>query len=167
MKKEIEIWRVLPSNENYLISDLGRVQVLPRITKTGRKEKGKILKPYLGNNGYARVNISGNKKQVHQLVAEAFLNHKTCGYKAVVDHVNNVPTDNRVSNLQIISQRENTSKDKKGGTSKYVGVSWCKPRKKWLSQIIINGKVKYLGCFNSEEEAAKSYQYALNNHLNK
>ena len=32
-KKETEIWRVLPSNENYLISDLGRVKVLPRITQ--------------------------------------------------------------------------------------------------------------------------------------
>ena len=41
-KKETEIWRVLPSNENYLISDLGRVQVLPRLSKTGRKFKGKI-----------------------------------------------------------------------------------------------------------------------------
>ena len=160
-KQETEIWRVLPSNENYLISDLGRVQVLPRITKTGRKEKGKMLKPYLSDKGYYRVQIAGKTKKVHQLVAEAFLDHKPCGMNLVVDHINNVRTDNRVSNLQLISHRENISKDRKGGTSKYVGVCWYKKSNKWRSEITINGKGKVLGYFYSEEEAAKYYQDAL------
>lgn len=161
-KQKTEIWKVLPSNENYLISDLGRVQVLPRLTKSGRKEKGKILKPCLGSKGYFLVNIAQNKKYVHQLVAEAFLDHKPCGHKIVVDHINNVSIDNTLVNLQLISQRENLSKDKKGGTSKYVGVHWCKKYKKWRSKIHINEKVKHLGYFNSEKEAAQAYQDELN-----
>lgn len=161
MKQETEIWRVLPSNENYLISDLGRVQVLPRITKGGTKLKGKILKIYLGSSGYFRVGIAGKMKEVHQLVAEAFLDHNPCGHKIVVDHINNIQTDNRLVNLQLISNRENVSKDKKGGSSKYVGVSWDKNSKKWISRIRINGKIKHLGMFNSEENAAKYYQDAL------
>ena len=46
----------------------------------------------------------------------AFLNHKPNGNKLVVDHINNVKTDNRLSNLQIITQRKNTSKDRTGGS---------------------------------------------------
>ena len=165
-KKETEIWRVLPSNENYLISDLGRVQVLPRIGKDGRKLKGKMLKPCLSDKGYLSVNIGQSPKPVHQLVAEAFLDHKPCGHKIVVDHINNVPTDNRLINLQLISHRENLSKDKKDGASKYVGVSWHKTSGKWQSQIAINGKNKGLGLFHSEEEAAEAYQNALNDFRN-
>jgi len=159
-KQETEIWRVLPSNENYLISDLGRVKVLPRLSETGSKLKGKMLKPCL-NSGYLKVKIGRKVKQVHQLVAETFLNHVPCGHKIVVDHANAIKTDNRLSNLQLISNRENCSKDKKGGTSKYVGVSWHKATKKWQSKIQINGKRKHLGHFHSEEEAAKYYQDAL------
>jgi len=160
-KQETEIWRVLPSNENYLISDLGRVQVLPRLTKDGKKLKGKIIKPYLGNNGYYKVHISEKTKEVHQLLAEAFLNHIPCGLKIVVDHINNVKTDNRLINLQLITHRENSSKDKKGYSSEYVGVYWDKQNKKWKSQIKFKGKTKHLGSFNSEENAAKYYQDAL------
>ena len=161
-KKETEIWRVLPSNENYLISDLGRVQVLPRLSKTGRKFKGKICKLSLNNQGYLCVAIGQSPKRVHQLVAEAFLDHVPCGNKIVVDHINNDSKDNRLINLQLISQRENLSKDKKGGTSKYVGVSWGNQMNKWRSDIAINGKQKYLGCFHSEEAAAEAYQDELN-----
>jgi hypothetical protein len=161
MKKEIEIWRVLPSNENYLISDLGRVQVLPRLTKSGSKLKGKMIKPYLGSNGYFRVKIARKNRLVHQLLAEAFLNHIPCGHKIVVDHINNIQTDNRLVNLQLISNRENSSKDKKGGTSKFVGVSYLKRDKKWRARIRINDKQIFLGSFKSEKEASKYYKNAL------
>jgi len=157
----VEEWRKLPSNENYLVSNLGRVQVLPRISKTGRKLKGRMLEPYLGNRGRLLVCIKGKRRTVHQLVCEAFLFHKPCGYKLVVDHINNIPTDNRLINLQLITNRENTSKDRKDGSSKYVGVNWNNQNKKWVSQITINGKQNHLGYFNSEQEAAKYYQDAL------
>ena len=66
-----------------------------------------------------------------------------------------------MANLQLISNRENSSKDQKGKTSDYTGVCWSKVKGKWHSQIQINGKNKHLGLFHSEEEAAKYYQDAL------
>ena len=39
--------------------------------------------------------------------------------------------------------------------SKYVGVTWKK--KKWQAQIKINGKVKNLGYYHDEKEAARIY----------
>jgi len=162
----IEEWKELPSNNNYLVSNLGRVQVLPRITKTGRKEKGKMLKDFLDGAGYLMVGIVGKSRTVHQLVCETFLNHKPCGHTLVVDHINNIKTDNRLINLQLITNRQNTCKDKKGGTSQYVGVWWHKLAKKWTSIIHINGKSKHLGLFINEFEAHQTYQNKLNEVLN-
>ena len=158
----VEEWRKLPSNENYLVSNLGRVQVLPRISKNGKKLKGRILNPYLAIRKYLVVTIKDKQRTVHQLVCETFMEHKPCGHKLVVDHINNIKTDNRLINLQLISQRENSSKDIKIGTSKYVGVSLNKSSKKWKSQIKIKGKRKHLGTFNCELLAAQAYQTKLN-----
>ena len=41
--------------------------------------------------------------------------------------------------------------------SKYVGVSWCKKKKKWKAKIVIDGKTKNLGYFHDEKEAACKY----------
>ena len=41
--------------------------------------------------------------------------------------------------------------------SKFVGVSWCKQKKKWKAQIKIDGKKKFLGYFSSAAEASLAY----------
>lgn len=46
-------------------------------------------------------------------------------------------------------------------TSKYTGVSWNKNRKKWLSQIMINSKIKFIGYFDDESKASSAYQIKL------
>jgi len=109
-----------------------------------RKER--IIKPQKNTHGYLSVGLSFNgflkNFCIHQLVAVAFLNHKMDGtYKIVVDHINNIKTDNRVGNLQLITSRENSSKEKRG-TSQYTGVSWNKKIQKWNSFISINRKNK-------------------------
>ena len=156
---EKEIWKdVLDYEGGYQVSNLGNVKSL-------KLNKEKILKPGIDSHGYLRVDLfyKGKRKtiKVHQLVAMAFLNHTPDGTtKIVTDHIDNNPLNNRLENLQLISQRENLSKDK-NGTSKYTGVSWDKERNKWRSEIRINGKIKYLGRFNSEEEASEYYQRQL------
>ena len=154
-----EIWKNIESYEGlYQVSNLGRVKSL-------KYNKQRILKTPSDAYGYSVCNLSSKGKQkifkVHKLVAMAFLNHTPNGHNTVVDHINNLKIDNRLENLQITSQRENTSKDKKKGSSKYVGVYWKKNCNKWVSKIWINGKSKHLGRFTDEMEAAKSYQNAL------
>ena len=90
-----------------------------------------------------------------------FLNHKP-NKEFVVDHINNIKLDNRLENLQLITQRENSSKDRKG-TSVYRGVSWAKQNKKWIAQITINKKKINLGYFTIELNASKAYNLALIN----
>ena len=166
----IEEFRDIPNYEGiYQVSDMGRVKSLDRmITESNGKKRllnGRVLKPFFSTTGYFNVGLRKDNKlktiRVHQLVAMSFLGHTRCGHKLVVDHINNDKLDNRLINLQIITARENTSKDKKRGTSKYLGVNWDKVNNKWLSTIHINGKNKYLGRYTDELEAAKAYQDAL------
>ena len=152
----MENWKDIKGYEGfYQVSNLGRVKSL---------RYGNILKNHTSNNGYMVVNLSANtrraKKMVHTLVAESFLNHKSTREK-VVDHINNIKTDNNLSNLQIISHRENCSKDKKGYLSKYVGVGYNKINNKWVSMISIDSKSTFLGSFDSELRASIAYNFAL------
>jgi len=144
----------------YQVSNLGRIKSL----KFGKE---RILKGNINTPGYLDILLYANKefkrRTIHQLVAVAFLGHKPCGYKLVVNHINFNKLDNRVGNLEIVTARENSNHKHLKSTSFYTGVSWHKKNKKWCSQIYINGKRKNLGCFTDELEASNAYQTALKN----
>jgi hypothetical protein len=165
-----EVWKDIPGlEERYQVSNMGNVKSLDRICqqKNGKAyfRKGKLLRPHLNNKGYYDVSIwqDGKNKRIriHTLVAMAFLNHKPGGMNTVVDHVDNNRLNNYVSNLQLTSQRHNSSKDKSGHTSDYIGVSYDKSRGKWLSVAYIKGKMKHIGRFRCELSAAYAYNQTL------
>jgi hypothetical protein len=162
---EKEIWKDIPEYEGlYQVSNLGRV-------KSFIIGKEKVLKPNL-TNGYIQYCLSKNKVQkriyCHQLIAITFLNHKPCGMKLVIDHINDNKLDNRVENLQIVTQRFNLIKSKKNKNN-CTGYYLQKRRYKdkiyygYLAQISINGKKKHIGLFKTEYEANLAYQEALKN----
>lgn len=165
-----EIWKDVIGYEGlYQVSDLGRVKSLSRVINRlgGRKYtvRERILKPTPDGRGYLTVGLRRNKKRktfcVHSLVAMSFLDYIPDGtHKLVVDHIDNDKTNNRLVNLQIISQRENCSKDKRG-SSRFTGVYWNKRRGKWRAGIKIKGKDIHLGYFKDESEASKTYQNKL------
>ena len=162
----VEVWRDIPNYEGfYQVSNLGNVKSLDRIDIRGRKLKGKLLKYSLATNGYFVVELNKNGKAktitIHKLVSYAFLNHKPCGYKLVVNHIDINRQNNNLYNLEITTSRENTNRKHIKSSSKYVGVSWNKKNRKWMSNIVINGKKKYLGLFTDEKEAAQAYQKEL------
>lgn len=162
-----EQWKDVPSHEGfYQVSDLGRVKSMERKFKKSNgvfiSYKEKILISSLQKTGYLKSNLYKNQNEsqylVHQLVAMAFLEHKLDGTnKTVVDHKNNIRTDNELKNLQLITNRENSSKDKKNGTSKYTGVMWHKKKQKWESRIRVNGRLLFLGLFLDELDAHNAY----------
>ena len=76
-----------------------------------------------------------------------------------VDHINNDKLDNRRSNLRICSIGENNYNRPPNGNkkySKYKGVSRNRPDK-FVAQIMFKGKNKYLGEYDTAEEAALAY----------
>ena len=84
------------------------------------------------------------------------------GVALVVDHINGVRSDNRLQNLQEISQSENVRK-KAHVRAGLRGAHYEKARDKWRSQIRIGGRQILLGRFESEREAHEAYQSALQN----
>ena len=152
-----EIFKDIPNYEGlYQVSNLGNV-------KSIKFNEHRLLKFGL-TSGYRRVNLYKNKTrqhcQVHVLVCIAFLNHKPNGHKIVVDHINNDKLDNRVENLQLVTNRENTTKESKGN-SKYIGVWFEKSRNKYKASIYIDGKNMFLGRFTNEIDAHNAYQNKL------
>jgi len=168
MKKEI--WKPVKNYEGiYEVSNLGRVKSLSRIILRRGKypflSNERILKPGISSNAYLTVFLSFNTVQkshlIHQLVAEAFLNHKPNGHKLVCNHIDFNRLNNHVDNLEIVTNRVNTNQKHLKSSSQYIGVNWDKKAKKWRASIKINCKTKFLGLFKSELEASKAYQNEL------
>ena len=163
-----EVLKDIPNYEGlYQVSSEGCIWSVPRKDSIGRQIGGRYLKQSIDTSGYLRVNLHKDGKAkpwtAHQLVAITFLNHVPNGYTIVVDHIDHDPLNNKLSNLQLITQRENTVRGKKtkGGSSEYVGVTWNKRGKKWQAQITHNGKLEYLGVRAFEYDAYVLYQNRL------
>lgn len=98
----------------YHVSSKGRVKSIPHSVYGVGKEKwqtrsGKILKPDSNRFGHQRVTLSVNGKVkrvfVHRLVAMAFI--PTPQNKPIINHINGIPADNRVENLEWCTYAEN------------------------------------------------------------
>lgn len=76
-----------------------------------------------------------------------------------VDHINGNGLDNRRENLRLSTIAQNAFNKGKhsNNTSGYKGVSWNKFAGRWVAQITIDGKNKYLGYFDTPEEAHAAY----------
>ena len=165
-----EEWRDIPDWEDYYqISSHGRLRSLDRYVKHSRngivKRKGKIISLKTGDK-YLVANLYKKGKMktitVHQLVAITFHGYVKDGRKTVIDHKDNNKHNNHYKNIQVLTQRENTSKDqwRWNRTSDCIGVSALE-NDRWLARIKIDGKLNHLGYYSTEQAAAEAYQRAL------
>lgn len=162
----------------YMVSDMGNVKSVPRtfncINGQVRYIDGRVLKLTTDKLGYKYItlyipHVSKSTKSVHRIVYESFKG-KT---DLIIDHIiEGNPSDNRLGNLQAITQRENVSKNRLQRfkkTSKYIGVSFDKNKpeqqKRWKAHIHYNKKSRSLGRYKTEDEAAAVYQNALHDLL--
>lgn len=84
-----------------------------------------------------------------------------------VDHINGNSLDNRRENLRVCTQQENrrNSRKRTPGASHFKGVMRVKNRDAWKAAIKYDNKVRYLGYFKSEVEAALAYNEAAKEHF--
>lgn len=79
----------------------------------------------------------------------------------VVDHKNRNKMDNTRENLRVCTKQENccNRSKKRGSSSWFMGVSYCKWTKKWDARIAVHGKRVRLGLYQDDAEAARAYDY--------
>ncbi len=157
LEEQTEVFKAVPSLPGIEVSNLGNVK---KTLKDGEViiTKGDLVR----STGYYNLSVWVDGKNsfrgVHSLVIEAFTG-KISSNKMHVNHINFIKTDNRLSNLELVTARENTNKKHIPSTSEYVGVSANGSR--WNSSIHAYGEKKYLGCFEEELEASQAYEKEL------
>lgn len=118
---EIEIWKDIEGFEGfYQASSLGRIKSLHRHVvsnwKGGLTVKEKFLK-FGVSKGYYNVNIYNNEfkktKTVHRIIAETFL-ERVSG-KDYVNHKDGDKFNNKASNLEWCTQKENIKHSREPG----------------------------------------------------
>lgn len=155
-----EIWKDIKGFEGkYQVSNLGRVRSLDRTTidKAGRAHhtRGMILKDSLNKGkGYYRVSLSdGHRKYTHYEVHRLVALHFVPGYQdgLVVNHKNEIKTDNRADNLEWCTYKYNLN------YSDHVG--W---KRKPVYQYDLDGNfIQKHKCCADAEKMIGAYQGAM------
>lgn len=107
MDNDLELWRAVPDATGwYEVSNLGRV----RRCRPGKATYvGRILKPTRRKSGhlsvYLRINGTDSQREVHRLVAAAWIG--PCPEGKEVNHIDGNPANNRAWNLEYVTRREN------------------------------------------------------------
>lgn len=111
-EKAGEIWRMIPSLPEYMASSEGRVMRTPYVATISRGDGQRHYggQPHFGvwnkRDGRFVISFRGTTYKVHRLICEAFHGPPPFG-EAVCMHVDENAANNRPSNLQWGSQREN------------------------------------------------------------
>ena len=109
------------------------------------------------NRGYISIQLGEKMYQAHRLIMLAFVGYSDKD----IDHINRIKHDNRLENLRYCTRRENGLNTISADNAK--GVYWHKGAKKWMAQLKIHNKHKYLGLFDNEEDARQCYLQAKAN----
>jgi len=143
----------------YVITNDLKVISLPRKGTLGGE-----IKPILNTeNGYYRISLTKDNKRkkvmLHRIIAEHFISnpHKYPN----VDHINGIKTDNRIENLRWCTQNQNTlfnnQRMRSNKTTDVKGVSYNKITNKYSSEVKFDGYRKWLGTFDTKENAYNAY----------
>ncbi len=147
-------------NRRFKLEDNGVIK--SRAIRNGEETKTELWRPIkFCDNGhgylFACVVIDGRKKYLrkHRILHLArnpgwdiFDN----GPNNCIDHINRSRSDNSIENLRVVTNQQNQF-----NRSNVKGYTWNQGRKKWVASIRLNKVLKYLGGFETEEDARAAY----------
>jgi hypothetical protein len=163
----VENWKWVVGYEGlYEVSDQGKIRSVDRSLRAKAGgfsfRKGVVLKHRI-RHGYKQYGLYKEGKQKFfngsVLVGSAFIGPREKNW--VYDHINEDRQDDRLCNLQLITQRENTLRSmKKRGSkvSEYPYVYFDKSKNRWRWSKSIGGRrTKKSKGFLQEKEAYEDY----------
>lgn len=156
---EEEEWRKIDGFDNYSISNFGRV----------RNDNTKFLLKTHIKNGYCAVFLSrynkGKRYYIHRLIGNAFIpNSKNL---PCINHKNQKRDDNRIENLEWVTNIENSQSKNKicniGCVSSYI----INENRYYKSKLIVYGIIHQKNSKYKEicEEWLKNRRYEIKNGL--
>lgn len=110
-------------------------------------------------NGYLQGTIFNRKFYAHRVIWA--LNHGAWP-ASDLDHINHDRTDNRLSNLRLVSRSENLKNQSRHSrnTSGVTGVVYCSKSQKWWAKITADGQYHGLGYFTDFKAAVAARKQA-------
>ena len=122
----------------------------------------KEVKPYI-NNGYCKVNLSKDDKQViirfHRLLAVQFIPNPD--NLPEIDHINGIKVDNRLENLRWVNHIQNSNNRKSNSLTRYI---YTTSQNRYQVRFRVNGKKIHFGNYKTLEEAMCERDCALDEH---
>jgi HNH endonuclease/AP2 domain len=105
---------------------------------------------------YRIIRFRGILYKEHRLI---WLHHYGQWPDKIIDHINGDKDDHRIANLRQATQSSNTmnARRRADNTTGYKGVYFKKKTGRWGASICKNGKLHYLGYFDSPEAAYAVY----------
>jgi len=125
----------------------GKKGVLKTFAVIDPEDYGRLIKyNWCLDNGYAFSSLLG---RMHRFIMNTPEGMDT-------DHINHNRIDNKKSNLRVCTRSQNQFNSSiVFSKSGFKGVSFH--QNKWMSRIVRNGKLIFLGYYDTPEEAAKAY----------
>lgn len=110
-------------------------------------------------DGYRYISFDRGNFLAHRLIWKIVVGRDPVQF---IDHINGHPADNRWANLREASHAENMRNGRMqcNNTSGATGVRFDHQRQKWRAEIKTDGRLKFLGRFNTLEAARDAYAEA-------
>lgn len=123
-------------------------------TNMGRDRTNTVAGCISPRDGYARITIKRRSYLAHRLAWAVYYGEWPTEQ---IDHINRNRADNRIANLRLATQAQNTQntplyKNNKSGAKGVYRHAWGK----WEAYISVNRKRLYLGVYSTFDEAIQA-----------
>ena len=125
---------------------------------------GKEAFTYVCQRGYKQGAIFDRLQKAHRVAWMIERGEIPGGL--IIDHVNGIGFDNRISNLRLATQAQNlcNKRVQSNSATGVKGVSLHALTQRWIATINFKGRQKYLGLFDSVADAEAAYLAAADEH---
>lgn len=126
------------------------------VTVGGRWIAGSVVGTK-NSSGYIQIRVGGERHLAHRL---AFLYVNGVWPIGEIDHIDGTKDNNAIGNLRDVNRSENMQNQVKAQTrtnGRLLGAHYQARSKRWLAQIVLDGKLTHIGSFATPEQAHQAY----------